>query len=175
MKFILRSASFYFCLIYTSNIIQFFTTPGSGGELRSSILDMTKQITVLIAEDNRHMRESLQVLLSPLENIKLIGEAINGEEAIVLATKLNPDIILMDINMHPVNGFEATRKILKDHPAIKIIGLSLHKESSYCKNLLRMGAKGYVTKSSPYEEIILAIQEVAAGGKYIDKALRESL
>jgi two-component system invasion response regulator UvrY len=130
---------------------------------------MPKPITVLIADDNFHIRESLQILLEPLEHISLVGQASNGEEAIALAAELNPDIILMDINMSPVNGFEATRKIIKQNPAVKIIGLSLHKEVSYCRNMLRLGAKGYVTKSSPYRDIIKAIIEVAGGGKYIDQ------
>ncbi len=132
---------------------------------------MAKQITVLIADDNFHMRESLRILLSPLENMTIAGEATNGEEAILLAAELQPDIILMDINMSPVNGFEATRKILKQFPAIKIIGLSLHSEPAYCRNLMRLGARGYVTKSSPYEEIIIAIREVAAGGTHVDKGV----
>lgn len=123
----------------------------------------------MIADDNYHIRESLQVLIEPHEELKLVGEAKNGEEAIALAAELQPDIVLIDINMSPVNGFEATRKILKHNPAIKVIGLSLHKEVSYCRNMLRLGAKGYVTKSSPYHAIITAIKEVAAGGKYIDK------
>lgn len=121
------------------------------------------------------MRQVLKVLLSLEDNIKLLGEAINGEEAILLAGELQPDIILMDINMSPVNGFEATRKILKQFPAIKIIGLSLHKEASYCKNMLRLGARGYITKVSPHKEIITAIIEVAGGGKYIDKNITDPL
>jgi DNA-binding NarL/FixJ family response regulator len=133
---------------------------------------MPKPITVLIAEDNFHMRESLQVLFAPLENIHVVGEACNGDEAIAMAEQFQPDIVLMDINMSPVNGFEATRKIHKNNPAIKIIGLSLHAEVSYCRNMLRLGARGYVTKSSPYNEIIVAINEVAAGGKYIDKRIQ---
>jgi DNA-binding NarL/FixJ family response regulator len=132
---------------------------------------MAKHITVLIADDNVHMRESLRILISPVENLKLLGEAKNGEEAIAYASELNPDIILMDINMSPVNGFEATRKIVKLFPQIKIIGLSLHTEPAYCRNLMRLGAKGYVTKSSPYEEILIAIQQVAAGNRYVDKGV----
>lgn len=132
---------------------------------------MARQITVLIADDNLLVRESLRTILSPLENIEIIGEAKNGEEAIALAAQLVPDIILMDINMSPVNGFEATRKILNQLPSIKIIGLSLHKEPSYCRNMMRLGAMGYVVKSSSYEEIIMAVETVAAGGKYIDKDL----
>jgi two-component system invasion response regulator UvrY len=164
------SANFATWLIYPGKLY-YFNPPGSGGELRRSVFSMPKPITVLIADDNHHIRESLHVLLAPLENMKLIGEACNGEEAIVQAAELNPDIILMDINMSPVNGFEATRKILKQNPAIKIIGLSLHVEASYCRNMLRLGARGYVTKSSPYTEIITAINEVYEGGKYIDKKI----
>ena len=152
-------------------ILYYFNSPGSGGDLRRSLFCMPKPITVLIADDNHHIRESLHVLLAPQDHMKLVGEAKNGEEAIALATEVCPDVILMDINMSPVNGFEATRKILKQHPGIKIIGLSLHVEASYCRNMLRLGARGYVTKSSPYTEIITAINEVAAGGKYIDKKI----
>jgi two-component system, NarL family, invasion response regulator UvrY len=136
---------------------------------------MEKQITVLIADDNNFIRESLRILLSDTTGIKLVAEARNGEEAISLAATHAPDIIIMDINMSPVNGFEATRKILKQNPTIKVIGLSLHKEVSYCKNLLRLGAKGYLSKSQPYDEIIIAIKEVAAGGRYIDKDLEKRL
>jgi two-component system, NarL family, invasion response regulator UvrY len=149
----------------------FFTTPGSGGELRRTVYIMPTQITVLIADDNIHVRESLRIILTPVENMQVVGEAKNGEEAIAMASKFVPDIILMDINMSPVNGFEATRKILKQFPGIKIIGLSLHKELSYCRNMMRLGAMGYVTKSSPYEEIIIAVKTVAAGEKYIDKEI----
>lgn len=136
---------------------------------------MEKQITVLIADDNNFIRESIKILLSAIENCSLLAEAKNGEEAIRLAAEFSPDIIIMDINMSPVNGFEATRKILKQNPGIKIIGLSLHKESSYCKNLMRLGAKGYLVKSAPHTEIITAIKEIAAGGKYIDKDILDEL
>ena len=132
---------------------------------------MQELITVLIADDNVHMRETLRVMLNALENIELSGEASNGEEAIQMAADLKPNVMLVDINMSPVNGFEATRKILKQNPSIRIIALSLHKEISYCRNMLRLGAKGYVSKSSSYAEIVEAIKEVAAGNKYIDKSI----
>ena len=75
--------------------------------------------------------------------------------------------------MAPVNGFEATRKILKHSPHTKIIGLSVHKQPSYAKNILQLGAKGYVTKSSPHKEIIQAILDVAEGKEYICSELDE--
>ena len=130
---------------------------------------MKKQITVLIADDNKLMREILSKLISGTENLLLAGEASNGEEAIKLAGEISPDIILMDINMSPVNGFEATRKILLQNPDIKIIGLSLHNKPSYKKNILQLGAKGYIAKSNSHLKIIEAIKEVAAGKKYIDE------
>jgi len=115
------------------------------------------------------------MLISGTEDLQLVGEAKSGEEAIALARELSPDIILMDINMSPVNGFEATRKILKYTPAARIIGLSLHTSPAYARNMLKLGAKGYVTKSAAQQEIIEAIMKVAAGGKYIDKALKDKI
>jgi DNA-binding NarL/FixJ family response regulator len=144
--------------------------PGNGGELHKENT-MQELITVLIADDNVHMRETLRIMLNALEFIALAGEASNGEEAIQMAAELKPHVLLMDINMSPVNGFEATRKILKQNPSIKIIALSLHKEVSYCRNMFRLGARGYVSKSSSYAEILEAIKEVAGGGKYVDKSI----
>jgi two-component system, NarL family, invasion response regulator UvrY len=133
---------------------------------------MQQPIKVLIADDNRHMRGSLQVILSAVEEFQIVGEASNGEEAVKMAKELQPDIVLLDINMTPVNGFEATRQIVKHNPGTKIIALSLHKEASYCRNILSLGARGYVTKSSRYVDIIDAIKAVADGGSYIDKSLQ---
>lgn len=130
---------------------------------------MEKQFTIVIADDNHFFRESLRMVLSSMDSFLIVGVAVNGDEAIKLVSQKSPDIILMDINMSPVNGFEATRKIIKQHPHVKIIGLSMHKEVSYCRNLMRLGARGYLTKSAPHTEIMAAIIEVANGGKYIDK------
>lgn len=127
------------------------------------------QITVLIVDDNKLMREALStILLSGIVNIQIVGNVSNGEEAIDLANKLQPDLIFMDINMSPVNGFEATRKILKQNSSIKIIGFSLHNEKSYAVNMMKLGAKGYLTKGASPEEIIEAVKKIAKGGKYID-------
>jgi len=81
----------------------------------------------------------------------------------------------MDINMSPINGFEATRKIIKDNPSAKINGLSGNKKISHIKNMLKLGSKGYVVKSSSFEIIIEAIMKVSAGEKYIDKEIQEDL
>jgi DNA-binding NarL/FixJ family response regulator len=134
---------------------------------------MDKAITILIADDNKYIRETIRFLLSRFKNFILVGEAESGEEAIVLSKQLKPEILLIDINMSPINGFEATRKILKQDPSIKIIGLSVHKQPSYAKNILQLGAKGYVTKSSPHKEIIHAILQVSEGKEYICSELGE--
>lgn len=128
---------------------------------------MDKAITILIADDNKYIRETIRFLISRIDNFQLVGEAESGEEAISLAKQLSPDVILIDINMAPINGFEATRKILKQSPSAKIIGLSVHKQPSYAKNIIQLGAKGYVTKSSPHKEIINAITQVSEGKEYI--------
>jgi two-component system, NarL family, invasion response regulator UvrY len=134
---------------------------------------MDNAITILIADDNKYIRETMRFLISRVSHLKLIGEAESGEEAITLTSQLHPDIVLIDINMSPVNGFEATRKMLKQNPSVKIIGLSVHKQPSYAKNILQLGAKGYVTKSSPHKEIIHAIMEVYQGKEYICAELNE--
>jgi two-component system invasion response regulator UvrY len=110
-----------------------------------------------------------------MEDAKLIGEAINGEEAITMAKELTPDIILMDINMCPVNGFEATGKIIEANPNVKIIGLSDNKKISHIRNMLQVGARGYVLKGSSLETIIEAIRIVNAGERYIDKEIGSDL
>jgi two-component system invasion response regulator UvrY len=130
-----------------------------------------EEITVILADDNRHMRKSLTVVLAPVDNIRVIGEATNGEEAIALVNELRPTVVLLDINMSPVNGFEAAEQIIARFPQTKVIALSLHKQVSYCRNMFRIGASGYVTKSSPYQDIIAAINKVASGGKFVDRTI----
>jgi two-component system invasion response regulator UvrY len=133
---------------------------------------MRKQIAVIIAEDNHLMRGSLRLIIDGMNSAILVGEAANGEEALALCQEKNPDIVLMDINMSPVNGFEATRKIIKQYPNTKVIALSMHNKVSYAKNMLKLGAFGYVCKSSPHSDIIEAIETVMNGGIFIDKGLQ---
>lgn len=134
---------------------------------------MKKNTTILIADDNAYMRETLRFLLTRVEEYALVGEAVSGQEAISKAAELNPDIILIDINMAPINGFEATRKIIKANSKARIIGLSVHRQRSYAQNIISLGAKGYLTKSSPPREIIKAIQTVIEGGEYICEELQD--
>jgi DNA-binding NarL/FixJ family response regulator len=104
-----------------------------------------------------------------------IKECASGHEAISEATSSDPHVILMDINMAPVNGFEATKKILQKAPHIKIIGISINNQPSYARNIMQLGAKGYVTKNSSREEMITAIHEVMSGKTYICKEVQQKI
>src|SRR5687768_15536347 len=135
-------------------------------------MNVMRKTTVLIADDEPTYRRSLKKLLSLMEEVELIAEATSGKEAISLAKKFIPDLILMDINMEPVNGFEATREIVLINPSTKVIGLSLHNEYAYARKIMEFGAKGYVCKSSYYNDILKAIRTVISGDTFIDNSLR---
>ena len=132
-------------------------------------------INVIIVDDHELVRQTWRMLLHNQNSIAVIKECSSGTEAIYEATASNPHIILMDINMTPVNGFEATRKILKTAPHIKIIGVSINNQPSYARNIIQLGAKGYVTKNSSREEMIKAIHEVMNGRIYICKEVLQKM
>ena len=124
-------------------------------------------IRVIIVDDHDLVRQTWKMLLHNQHSINIIKECSSGTEAIFEATASDPHVMLMDINMAPVNGFEATRKILKSSPHIKIIGISINNQPSYARNIMQLGAKGYVTKNSSRDEMIKAIHEVMNGNTYI--------
>src|SRR5215212_1650364 len=105
-------------------------------------------IRILLVDDHQMVRETWSMILRSQKGYEVVHECGSGAEAITMATKLDPHIVLMDVNMTPVNGFEATRKILKASPHIRIIGLSVNNQPSYAKNMLNLGARGYMTKNS---------------------------
>lgn len=130
---------------------------------------MKKPIAVLITDNSVLIRSTLKLVIAGMEDAAVAGEAANGQEAIDLAKKLSPDVILMDINMSPVNGFEATREILKQNPSAKIIVFSLHKKKYYVNKMLSLGARGYISKSASLDKLIEAIRTVAAGEIFIEE------
>lgn len=136
---------------------------------------MHERIRLVIVDDHTLMRETWKMVLQRDPRIDVIGECASGEEAISFAEATPPDVMLMDINMSPVNGFEATRKIAKSCPTVKIIGLSINNLPTYAKNMMHLGAKGYVTKNSSSNEMIEAIVTVHGGGTYICKEVREKM
>ena len=126
-----------------------------------------ERIRVIIVDDHKMVRETWRMLLDGYQQVFVIKECNSGTEAINEAPALDPHVILMDINMTPVNGFEATRKILKSSPHIKIIGMSVNNQPGYARNMMQLGARGYMTKNSSREEMIRAIKEVMKGKTYI--------
>ncbi len=130
-------------------------------------MEKTNKIRVILVDDHKMIRETWKMLLESDKRISVVAECSSGQEAIEKAASLNPDVMLMDINMTPMNGFEATREIVKQNPEIKIIGVSINNQPVYLRNMLQAGAKGYVTKNSSREEMITAIIEVCEGKSYI--------
>lgn len=136
---------------------------------------VTETTRIILVDDHRMVREAWKMLLHMCDGIAVIGECSSGTEAIEMVPRLKPDIVLMDINMSPVNGFEATRKILKICPEVKIIGVSINSQPVYAKNIMQLGAKGYVTKNSPKDEMIKAIHEVKKGNSYVCIEVRKNM
>jgi DNA-binding NarL/FixJ family response regulator len=134
---------------------------------------MNKQIRIIIADDHKLIRETWTFLLNLDNRFKVIGECKNGIECVEKAFLLKPDIILMDINMPEINGFDATKQIKAKIPEMKIIGISMHALPAYAKKLMMMGANGYVTKNSSREEMITAILTVIGGRQYICEEIKD--
>jgi len=133
------------------------------------------KITILLVDDHKLIRESWSFILNSDKRFEVIGETSNAAEAVAIAMEKKPRIILMDINMTPVNGFEATQMILANSTESKIIGISMHSMPAYAKRMLQMGAMGYVTKNSSKDELIKSIIEVDAGRKYVCEEVRNIL
>ena len=122
-----------------------------------------EQIRVLIVDDHASYVQGLRALMRVQPNMEVVGEAKNGEEAISLATRLQPDIILMDIKMPGSNGIEATRQILSTSPHIGILMFTMFEDDDTVFAALRAGARGYLLKGASKAEILSAIQSVQRG------------
>lgn len=126
-----------------------------------------EKITILLVDDHKLIRDSWSFILNSDPRFSVIGETSSGEEAIEIARDKRPAIVLMDVNMTPVNGFDATKQIHKISPESRVIAVSMHTMPAYAKRMLQLGAMGYVTKNSSKEEMLTAIVEVNNGKKYI--------
>ena len=131
-------------------------------------------IRVLIADDHPIFRFGMKALLSTETDLQIVGEASDGLEAIKLASELDPDVILMDINMPEVNGIEATRQILRTHPGIAILIVTMLDDDSLF-SAMRAGAHGYLLKGSEGEETLRAIRAAAAGDAIFSPRVAERL
>lgn len=136
---------------------------------------MTTDIRVLLADDHSLVRRGFRRLLDDEPGIQVVGEACSGTEAIDLARKIRPDIIIMDMSMPGLNGTQATIEILKFLPGVGIIILSMYEETNYVRNAMRAGARGYLLKNATEVDLASAIRDVARGRKVVDPKLQHPL
>ena len=132
-------------------------------------------IRVFIADDHAIVREGLKQILADSRDIVVAGEAENGLDALKLFRKASCHVMLLDISMPDRSGIDVLKQLKKDHPAVAVLMLSMHREDQYAIRSLKAGAAGYVTKQSAPRELVTAIRQVAAGQKYVSAALAQEL
>ena len=128
---------------------------------------MTDRIRVLIADDHTILRSGVRLLLEAEADIEVVGEALNGRQAVALASELEPDVILMDIAMPEMDGLEATRQIKASMPQINILVLTMHRSDEYFFEMLKAGASGYILKAADTDELIHAVRATASGEVFL--------
>jgi len=124
------------------------------------------KIRILLADDHLIVREGIRACLSDQPNMNIVGEACDGWEAIEKTHELKPDIVLMDINMPRLNGLEATERLQRELPKIKVLILTVHSSKEYVARMVQSGAHGYVIKDTSPAELVRAIESIRAGGAY---------
>ena len=132
-------------------------------------------VRILLADDHTVMRAGLRLLLERHENFEVIGEAADGREAVEIATRQKPAVIVMDVAMPHLNGVEAARQILSRNPDIAIVMLSMHSDESYVLRSLKAGARAYLLKDSAEADLIAAIQAITEGRSFFSPGVRALL
>ena len=115
------------------------------------------------------------MILDAQADMEIVGEAGNGREAVELAEQLHPDVVVMDVSMPELNGIEATRRLASSSPRVRVIALSMHKDSVYVREILRAGARGYLLKDSGAADLVAAIRAVASGESYLSPAVSNAV
>lgn len=129
------------------------------------------KLKILVAEDHGTVRDGIKMIVNSQADMEIVGEAGDGREAVALARKLMPDIVLMDVSMPRLNGLKAAAQLKRILPDIKILTLTRHTDDAYLQELLRAGVTGYALKQSLSDELIRAIRIIASGGNYLDPAI----
>jgi len=128
-------------------------------------------IRLLIADDHQLLRRGLRQICEPLGGVEVVGEAGNGQEAVDLACRLKPDVILMDISMPVLDGVRATRSITENNPSARVIILTMHQQDRYVLDAIKVGARGYLLKDIDEQELIAAVRAVHRGEVMINPSL----
>ncbi len=132
-------------------------------------------IRVLVVDDDDLVRTGITRMLSDIDGLQVVGEACTGEEALLKVRELKPDVVLMDVKMPGIGGLEATRKLMRSHPDIKVVAVTVCEEDPFPTRLLQAGAAGYLTKGAALDEMVQAIRLVFAGQRYIDPQIAQQL
>jgi len=130
---------------------------------------------VLLVDDHTVVRQGLRALLSQEEDIEVVGEAENGRQAVQMASKIAPDVVIMDVVMPLMNGLEGTRQMMKYVPATKVLVLSSYGDDDYVQQLTEVGASGYLTKQTAGDDLLLAIREVQRGNAFFSPSIAKRL
>ena len=136
---------------------------------------MADQISVLIADDHTIVRSGVRMLLEAEPDIKVVGEALNGIEALELTESLQPDVVLMDITMPELDGLEATRQLKERFPQINVLVLTMHRSDEYFFEMLKAGASGYILKGAKTSELINAVHIVHRGEIFLYPSMTQKL
>jgi two-component system invasion response regulator UvrY len=132
-------------------------------------------ITILLVDDHELVRTGLKALLDKEPDMKIVGEASSGEQALKLAREKKPDVVLMDIKMPGIGGLEATRRLVRSLPHIRVIAVSSYDEDPYPARLIQTGALGFLAKDCPPSELIEAIRKVHSGQRYVSAKIAQEL
>jgi DNA-binding NarL/FixJ family response regulator len=136
---------------------------------------VTKAVRIVLAEDHTLVRAGIRSLLAELPWVEVVGEASDGREALRLVAELLPHVVLMDITMAGLNGLDATERITREHPQVRVIILSMHANEEYVRRALLVGAAGYVLKDAEKAELELALKSVSRGGTYLSPSVSRPL
>jgi len=121
---------------------------------------------ILLADDHQLFRQGLRSML-PAEEFQVVAEAADGQEAIQLVRRHEPDVAVLDVSMPGLNGVDGTREVLRTSPRTRVVVLTMHRETPYVVGALAAGARGYVLKSQPVSDVVQALREVGSGGVYV--------
>jgi DNA-binding NarL/FixJ family response regulator len=130
---------------------------------------------ILIADDHRILRQGLRTLIEGDPDLDVLGEAEDGRQAVRLARKLHPDVVIMDVAMPELNGMDATHRIRKENPDTRVLALSMHADHRFVREMLQAGASGYLLKDSAFEELALAIRTVLEGKVYLSPSIQSQV
>ena len=133
------------------------------------------KIRVFLADDHMVVREGLKSLVNAQPDMHVVGEAAGGGDAWRAACELVPDVVVMDVSMPDMSGAEATERLHRECPQVKVLALTVYEDKSYLRRMLDAGASGYVLKRAVTDELVRAVRTVAAGGSYVDPTLAASL